>query len=102
MLAFPIGLGDVCKDNYEHLKRVVKCFLSARACVYCSLLALSQPTIPLPRVAQSTTLSLHSRHLFLYTPFRPFWFARLHSLRQFQQVHHSKQRPTRSHNDECI
>jgi hypothetical protein len=31
-----------------------------------------------------------------------FWFDRLHSLRQFQQIHHSKQRPTRSHNDERI
>lgn len=42
------------------------------------------------------------RHIFPFTFFPPVLTGRLDSLRQLKQIHHSEQRPTRSHNDERV
>ena len=49
-----------------------------------------------------TTLSLHSWTFFSLQSFSPVPAVCLDSLGQFKQIHHSEQRPTRSHNHERI
>src|SRR5689334_17753787 len=55
-----------------------------------------------PRQPIWTTLSLHSWTSFSLQSFPPVPAVCLDSLGQFKQIHHSEQRPTRSHNHERI